>query len=71
MSLTIDDDSETFALGNKIKAFAKNRSLLTGGKKLTLEQLELRFARADAATQSFNNMERLKKVSIIFHVILK
>uniref|UniRef100_A0AC34RSD5 Uncharacterized protein n=1 Tax=Panagrolaimus sp. JU765 TaxID=591449 RepID=A0AC34RSD5_9BILA len=61
LSLTMDDDPESFHMGEKIQQFVNNRSLLTKGKKLTLEQLEVRFARADAAVERFNQIERIKK----------
>ncbi|KAE9555066.1 hypothetical protein FO519_001727 [Halicephalobus sp. NKZ332] len=58
LELSVDHGDDD--LGQKINSLSKNRSLLTKGKLLTLEQLEMRFKRADEAVRKHNAVERCK-----------
>ena len=58
LELSVDHGDDD--LGQKINSLSRNRSLLTKGKLLTLEQLEIRFKRADEAVKKHNGIERCK-----------
>lgn len=64
VNVSFNEFDDTSELGKKVKAFCKDRTLLTKGKLLSLEQLEIRFKRADDAAMKYMASERVKMVSI-------